>query len=393
MAKFFSLLLACCLVLGIALWTQFPTVGQNPFGSPTPAERNANETNAPLSAPLSPLQNPLDTAPARLDANTPTTPEIAPQSGSGTPSGVAISPYSSATDLAPAPEFSPRRARREARSLSDPNRIQNCLIKAIDGQDIQVPAQEAGLLVKLDVIEGSEITAAGVLGNLDDMQPRLQKKAAAAEAKAALEKSKSTIDERYAKKAAAVAKAEWDKAIQANIQAPNSVSEVEVLRLKLTYERALLEAERAVEERTLASLTAEAKNVEVEAAQEAMNRRQIISPISGTVVEIGPHRGEWLKPGDIILRVVNLEKLKIEGYVNIDHFAREQLLNRDIEVEIMLTKGQKVRVPAHIIFVSPVIEAGGEYRVKAELLNQRNTQSGEWLLSPGLIADMILPPA
>jgi len=286
--------------------------------------------------------------------------------------------------------------RYERTSMQQPessaaNRIRDCLLKA--SAEVQLPAQEAGVLVDLQAFEGQEVKEKQLLGRIDDAQPRLQKKAAEAERTVTAEKGKSTVSERYALKASDVAKQEWQKAEESNQRAPNSVSQVEVMRLQLTYQKGLLEFERAQEERKIENLTTAAKDVDVEAAEDAIRRRQLISPIAGTVVELTPHVGEWLKPGDPVLKIVNMEVLKIEGYVNIKHFRQDELQNRTVIAEVDMGTKTPLNVPAKITFVSPIVEPGGEYRIKVEIQNRKNAQTGEWILKPGLSAELVLNAA
>jgi multidrug efflux pump subunit AcrA (membrane-fusion protein) len=271
------------------------------------------------------------------------------------------------------------------------NRIRDCLLKA--SAEVQLPAQEAGVLVELQAFEGQEVKLNQPLGRIDDAQPRLQKKAAEAERDVTAEKGKSTVSERYALKASDVAKQEWQKAIESNDRAPNSVSQVEVMRLKLTYEKGILEHERAQEERRIENLTTAAKDVDVLAADDAIRRRHLISPIAGTIVELTPHVGEWLKPGDPVLKIVNMEILKIEGYVNIKAFRQDELKNRTVIAEVDMGTKTPLNVPAKITFVSPIVEPGGEYRIKVEIQNRKNPQSNEWILKPGLSAELVLDAA
>lgn len=165
------------------------------------------------------------------------------------------------------------------------------------------------------------------------------------------------------------------------------------MRLQLTWEKGKLEFERAQEERKIESLTTAAKDVDVEASDDAIRRRQLVSPISGTVVELTPHVGEWLKPGDPVLKIVNMEVLKIEGYVNIKHFRQDELQNRTVIAEVDMGTKTPLNVPAKITFVSPIVEPGGEYRIKVEIQNRKNPQSGEWILKPGLSAELVLSSA
>ncbi len=262
------------------------------------------------------------------------------------------------------------------------------MLKASD--ELQLPAQEAGVLIELLAKEGHEVRQGQPLGRIDDSQPRIQKKAAEAERNVSIEKGKSTINEQYALKASDVARKEFEKAEESNRIAPGSVSQVEVMRLKLTWEKGLLERERAIEERKIENLTVLAKDVDVEATDDAIRRRQLIAPINGTVVEITPHVGEWLKPGDPVLKIVNLEILKIEGYVNIEHFRQDKLRNQTVDAYVDVGEKLPLKVKATITFVSPVVEAGGEYRIKAEIQNGKNPQTADWYLKPGLNAELVI---
>ena len=205
---------------------------------------------------------------------------------------------------------------------------------------------------------------------------------------AAEEKAKSTVDIRYATKASEVAKKEWEKSLEANRSTKGSVSDVEVERQRLTYERGVLEIERAKSEQKIAGFTADAKKVEIDAAVEAVKRREIRSPVDGEIVQVHLHRGEWVKPGDPVLHVVQLDRLKVEGYPDFAQFAPAQIIDRPVIVEAML-QGSKVNFKGQITFVSPLIEGNGDsasYRVKAEVENRK--EDGQWLLRPGMFVDM-----
>jgi biotin carboxyl carrier protein len=388
--------------------------------SETPAAKPAPVAAQPAVATATKTSGTNPTAPVAISPGT-QEPAVLPRTGTSTPAvpvvvpAVAaqvppestpvtlVSPATSSAAATPAleqPEWRyaqkpelPRTTTRDYRTAMmqpearSPNRIRDCLLKA--SAEVQLPAQEAGVLVDLQAFEGQEVKQNQILGRVDDSQPRLQKKAAEAEKAVTFEKSKSTIKERFAAKASDVARKEWEKAVESNNNAPGSVSQVEVMRLQLTWEKGKLEIEQAQEDRKVDALSVMAKDVDVEAADDAIRRRHLIAPIPGTIVELTPHIGEWLKPGDPVLKIVNLEILKIEGYVNIDHFRQDQLRNQVVTALVDLGNKQQVEVQARITFVSPVVEPGGEYRIKAEIQNRKN-QAGEWELKPGLNAELIL---
>jgi multidrug efflux pump subunit AcrA (membrane-fusion protein) len=265
-------------------------------------------------------------------------------------------------------------------------RLSNSFVLLKD--EAKVPAQEPGVLVELAVVEGSQVKSGDVVGQIEDSQPRMQRKAAQAELKAAEEKAKSNVDERYAKKASEVAYKEWEKAREANQKTPGSISQVEVARLYLTYERGLLEIERAQTERKMSGHAADAKSVEVEAATEAMKRRQITSPIDGMIVKVYLHKGEWVKPGDPVMHVVNLDQLKVQGTANIAELSPELLMDKKIVVEAELTEGRKEQFSGRITFVNPIIQGRDTYIVKAEVQNRK--ERGRWLLQPGMPVELTI---
>jgi hypothetical protein len=47
-----------------------------------------------------------------------------------------------------------------------------------------------------------------------------------------------------------------------------------------------------------------------------------------------------------------------------------------------------VQFTGKIIYISPLVQAGGEYRVWAEVSNRQ--ENGQWLLRPGLNAEMTI---
>ena len=132
---------------------------------------------------------------------------------------------------------------------------------------------------------------------------------------------------------------------------------------------------------------AAAKQVEVEAADNAIERRLIRSPIDGVVVDVAKHEGEWMQPGDTLAHVVRTDKLRVEGYVKIREALPAAVENRPVTVVVELDGGRREQFQGRIAFVKPVVESG-DYRVFAEVENRRD--GGEWLLPAGQTAVMTI---
>jgi multidrug efflux pump subunit AcrA (membrane-fusion protein) len=263
--------------------------------------------------------------------------------------------------------------------------LERCLVSVV--AEAKVPAREAAVLVELPVREGMVVAKGDIIGRLADDQPRMERKRAAAEHEQALAKAASDVDERYAVAAEGAAEKAYQKAEKSHASVQGAVVEVERDRLRLEWEKTKLQIEQSQLERRLSGLTAAAKQVEVEAADNAIERRLIRSPIDGVVGDVAKHEGEWMQPGDTLAHVVRTDKLRVEGYVKIREALPAAVENRPVTVVVELDGGRREQFQGRIAFVKPVVESG-DYRVFAEVENRRD--GGEWLLPAGQTAVMTI---
>jgi macrolide-specific efflux system membrane fusion protein len=274
-----------------------------------------------------------------------------------------------------------------AARAADPEPVlERCLVSLMD--EAKVPAREAGVLVELPVREGDTVAKGEVIARIDDNQPQMEKRKAQAEHDQAEAKAASDVDLLYSQKAEAVAQKAWEKAENAHRQSPGSVTEVERDRLKLAWEKTALQIRQAELERKLATLAAASKGVEVEAAENAIERRRITAPLDGVVVQVFPHQGEWMQPGDPLARVVRTDKVKVEGYVDAAKWDPEQVRDRPVTVQVTLAMDRRETFTGRMVFVSPLDESGGDYKVVAEVENRKADAIGQWLLRPGKTVTM-----
>ena len=266
--------------------------------------------------------------------------------------------------------------------------LSRCLVSIVE--EARVPAREAGVLVELSVKEGDTVRRGGAIARIDDSQPRFEKQKASAEHDQAIARANSDVDVRYSVAAEKVAEAEVEKAVASNRRIPGSVTQVELARLQLNQKKSELQIEQAQLERQLSSLDAQSKEVEVLAAENRINRRQIASPIDGMIVQVYPHLGEWMQPGDPLARVVRTDKLRVEGYVDSSKYEPSMVHNRPVTVSVMFADEREESFKGRIVFVSPLVEPGGDFRVWAEVENRQANNSVEWLLRAGQTATMII---
>jgi len=268
--------------------------------------------------------------------------------------------------------------------------IKNCLLTLIE--ELPLPAREPGPLAAMEATEGMQVKKGMTLGHIDDSDAVAQKKVKSFESAAATEKASSDIDITFAKAATKVAIAELEVSKEANRRAANAVTVVDINRLDLTVTKSELSIDKAIKDQNVDKLTAKVKEAEVEAADLAIQRRQLVAPFDGVVVKVYRHTGEWVSPGDAVMRIVYLEHLYVEGFLNASDYAPEEIEGCKVSVDVELAHGRHVKVPGKIVFASPLVQAGGEYQVKAEVKNRTvdGQEGSAWILRPGLNATMTI---
>ena len=254
--------------------------------------------------------------------------------------------------------------------------------------ELDVPAAEAGLITQLEAREGMLVKAKTVLGTVDDREAKAQKLIKWHEYLAAKQTAENDVDVRYAEKAAKVAYFTWQRSVEANNQSAKTVPEVELKRLELDHQRAVLGIEKAKKDQQIAKSTMDMKHAEVAATDLNIERRLIRAPIDGMIVKVTRRVGEWAAPGDTVLRIMRFDRVHIKGTLEASQYGPEEVKGRKVNVEVELARGRKAPATGKIIFVSPEIGLDGRYEVWAEV---RNTQERlEWLLRPGMPATMAI---
>jgi multidrug efflux pump subunit AcrA (membrane-fusion protein) len=277
--------------------------------------------------------------------------------------------------------------------------IQPCLVSLID--EAKVSTKEAGVLVEVAVAPGARVKQGDLLARIDDVDAKAHLDVAKFKLEQAEEEAKSDVNVRYSRAAAAVAEADYRAAEEANRRAPNTYSATDLRRLWLTWNRATLEIEKSQVDLRIAGLKAKVSQAETKVAEENLNRRQIISPVDGIVVEVKRRPGEWVQPellrreavaeetAGYVVHVVRLDRLRVEGLVDPALAPPGTLLNRTVTVAP--ARGRAAAFQGKVVFVSPLAQNDGKFRIWAEVQNQE--QNGEWILRPGLTtAEMTIQP-
>jgi RND family efflux transporter MFP subunit len=254
-------------------------------------------------------------------------------------------------------------------------------------EQVEVSARDAGALAAVEVQEGQRVREGQLLARLEDTEAKLIRNKAQFEFDIAKKQAASDVKLRYAKTSLEVATTEERRGLESVGKFSKSVSQSELDQLRLAKEKAALEYEQAGEDQEIARLTARLKENEVETGTFNVERRQIVSPIAGVVVQIKRHKGEWVQLGESIVRIVRVDHLRAEAFLN-SHDVSGDLAGRPVSLVVDLPGAPKSEFPGKIVFISPEVNpVNGQFRVWAEIENR------DQLLRPGLQGSMVILPA
>jgi multidrug efflux pump subunit AcrA (membrane-fusion protein) len=247
-------------------------------------------------------------------------------------------------------------------------------------KDIDVPAQSSGVIKNLKIHKGSIVGPESVMGTLDDTEAIANVSFAQAQLDSA--KLQATIDVgvQVAIAGAKAAQAEYDAMLFANRRTPGAFSAADVRRAKFQAERAKLQVENEQFNMKIAGFDVGTRTAQLSVSIDQLKRRQITAPLDGVVVEIARHPGEYVREGETILRVVQMDVLTVSGFLNVKTDGRPPLMNRAVTIMVESDKGKSATLEGRVIFVSPVPLLDGDYRVEAEFEN--SFDNGIWLMQP-----------
>lgn len=181
---------------------------------------------------------------------------------------------------------------------------------------VEIPARENGVLSIVNIKEGSLVADGDVIATIDDDDAVLEQKEAETALAIATIEADSSIGVKLATASHVFAESELKRALQAVRQSQRSVSESEVDQLRLTAEKAKLAVQQAEEEARTAKLKATSAANRLDRAKQNVARHQITSPIAGIVAERHVERGEWVETGQVVSRLLQIDRLKVEGVLD-----------------------------------------------------------------------------
>ncbi len=297
----------------------------------------------------------------------------APQATSGYPSpdvnsGLAVPPANPAV----------------APTMSGTIVIKSAFLQFRNDLDLEVAAPADGLITEMDAEEGGTIAKDSLIFQLDDRLPKSELAVTMKEHEAAVEKAGDKSEIEYSK--ASVGVAEQDYKITKLLVEKEAATDMELIKKWLEYERARLGvkvAEVKNNQDLSAVGVAEAKKG---AAGVQIEMRRILSPFEGIVAEKKKEKHDWVRAGEVIMRLISMEQLRAVGQVNVSQLnkAPHELLNAPAVVKIEVFPGSIESVETKVGYVSPVMQSSGGYKIWVQIPNKQ--ANGQWVYREGMPA-------
>jgi len=261
-------------------------------------------------------------------------------------------------------------------------RVESVLLELIEQAD--VPARDPGVIEAISVKEGDVVKKGESLVQLDTVEMRLDVGRAELELSIAQQEAKNDVDVRFAEKSLEVVSAELQRALDSVEDYPKSVSATELDRLRLTVERTRLEIEQAKHVLVVAELTAQLAKNSLETASSKLDRQTVRAPIDGVVVQVYRRNGEWVEPGQQVVRILRMDRLRVECFVNNSDMDVFPVGSR-VKLLVELGGGSAKEFAGKLVYVSPEVDpVNKQVRVWAEVDNP-NMQ-----LKPGMSGVMLI---
>lgn len=257
--------------------------------------------------------------------------------------------------------------RPESPSADRPLVVSNCRVALV--RRAALAGSRLGILREVLVEEGDIVEAGQVVAILRDDQPR--------QALAICQKEMSNnVELRLQRKVSELATLEFSKAMELNRTIPGGVSELDVKKLRLAAEKAILQIEQADFQLHMAALRT--KDAEI-----TLESYRILAPFAGVVLQVQKHPGEALGAGDVVVEIANFDTMRVGGFIPLAASNRIQRGNAVVVEVAGLDSTRPLQFEGRVTSIAPIVnEVSQEVRVWAEVENRGQ------LLKDGMSATM-----
>ncbi len=258
--------------------------------------------------------------------------------------------------------------------------VASVVISAIE--QVNIPTLENGLIISVSTEEGVHVTKGDLLAKIDSQDAELARERTQIELESATAHAAKTTEIELARKSLELAESDLQRAMTSRRLYANAVSDEEMDRRRLVTEQAKLQVQQAVEEQQQRKRDAALAAVELQMMDARIKRYHISAPVSGIIVSVEHRAGEWVEIGQPVARIVRVERLRAEGFVD-GVYLTQLKRGQAVRLQMQAQNSAQRTVNGVLKFVSPEINAvDGRVRIWAEIDNK------DLRLHPGTRATM-----
>ena len=268
--------------------------------------------------------------------------------------------------------------------------VENCMVRFFN--KTKVPSESQGKLTELKVEEGMLIKKGDVIAIVDSRQARLALKLKQAEEVVAELNAKNDVNKRDAISSEEIARAEA-KSYQ-ELYEESAAPYWEMRKKTAEADRAKLRIELADLNEDTAMAEYIAKKIGTELAQSDIEMRTIRAEFDAFVENRYAQLGEWVQPGSPIVEIVQMDRVRVEGFINALNYTGQ--VHKGARVQVTVTVGGTRTNPVTrkfdsiIEYKSTELDLNKRHRIWVSIPNERAGE--EWLIKPGMSATMLIEP-
>lgn len=248
---------------------------------------------------------------------------------------------------------------------------------------ILIPARETGVIAELSVREGDFIAAGQVFGRIDDLLFQSALEQAKLQYKIAYDKANDGSAVLAARSRFSVAKIEAAKKRKLIIDGATSDSELVIAELQ--EKLAEIEITKASNERTSALNEAKLRLAQLQEVEARLERHTFQCDFDAYVFEVFKRKQEFVREGDDVARVARMDRLYVQGNVDMAKATPQDLIGKPVEASINTQDGKQTFTGV-VRSVGLETKGPAEIFIKAEVENRK--VGDQWVLRPNMTANL-----
>lgn len=262
-------------------------------------------------------------------------------------------------------------------------RFEKCLVFSPDS--VEIAAQDTGVLASLTLREGMVVEAGTSIGKMDTENAELEKQLAGLQLQIASSEANDQSDLRLAEMLVEETQLQLDNTIELNNK--SGASDVDVRQKRISLEQAKARVIQVKAIKAQKDVKAKIAQASYLVSEKRLSKLSLTAPVSGMVSRVDHFPGEWVTAGTPLLKIVRMDEMQVDFFVDIASHDPALLVNRRALVRWQ-GKDKITEFVGKISGFSPDVSKSGMIRMYATVQNQKS--GNFWTLLPGMTVEVLV---